>query len=77
MGSCPTPLHPQSSRQRLVSAYDFISFFLLAVSAFYYSILEPPVPIEAKIYPVLLAVGMIIAEGWVLRRRANKKKEMK
>jgi DMSO reductase family type II enzyme heme b subunit len=49
----------------------------MAVSAFYYSILEPPVPIEAKVYPVLLAVGMIIAEGWVLRRRANKKKAMK
>ena len=49
----------------------------MAVSAFYYSILEPPVPIEAKIYPVLLALGMIIAEGWVLRRRAQKKKEMK
>lgn len=49
----------------------------MAVSAFYYSILEPPVPIEAKVYPVLLAVGMIIAEGWVLRRRASKKKAMK
>lgn len=49
----------------------------MAVSAFYYSILEPPVPIEAKVYPVLMAVGMIIAEGWILRRRASKKKMMK
>jgi len=46
----------------------------MAVSAFYYSILEPPVPIEAKVYPILMAVGMIIAEGWILRRRASKKK---
>ncbi len=49
----------------------------MALSAFYYTILEPPVPIEAKVYPVLLAMGMIIAEGWVLRRRASKKKMMK
>ena len=49
----------------------------MAVSAFYYSILEPPVPIEAKIYPVLMALGMIVAEGWILRRRANKKKMAK
>ena len=46
----------------------------MAVSAFYYSILEPPVPIEAKVYPILMAVGMIIAEGWILRRRASKRK---
>lgn len=45
----------------------------MAVSAFYYSILEPPMPIEAKVYPILMAVGMIIAEGWVLRRRASKR----
>ncbi len=49
----------------------------MALSAFYYSILEPPVPIEAKVYPVLMAVGMVIAEGWILRRRASKKKMMK
>lgn len=49
----------------------------MAVSAFYYSILEPPVPIEAKVYPVLMALGMIIAEGWILRRRASKKKMTK
>jgi len=49
----------------------------MAVSAFYYTILQPPVPIEAKIYPVLMAVGMIIAEGWILRRRASKKKMVK
>ncbi|TAL09934.1 MAG: c-type cytochrome [Nitrospirae bacterium] len=49
----------------------------MAVSAFYYSILEPPVPIEAKVYPFLMALGMIIAEGWILRRRASKKKMTK
>jgi len=48
-----------------------------AVSAFYYAILEPPVPIEAKVYPILMAVGMIIAEGWILRRRASKRKMTK
>ncbi|HEX9284411.1 MAG TPA: c-type cytochrome, partial [Nitrospirales bacterium] len=49
----------------------------MALSAFYYTILQPPVPIEAKVYPVLMAVGMIIAEGWILRRRASKKKMVK
>jgi len=49
----------------------------MAVSAFYYSILEPPTPIEAKVYPILMALGMIIAEGWILRRRSTKQKIMK
>ena len=49
----------------------------MALSAFYYTILEPPVPIEAKVYPILMAVGMIIAEGWILRRRATKRETMK
>src|SRR5437667_146228 len=49
----------------------------MAVSAFYYTILEPPVPIEAKVYPILMAVGMIIAEGWILRRRSTKRETMK
>lgn len=49
----------------------------MAVSAFYYSILEPPVPIEAKVYPILMALGMVIAEGWILRRRSTKQKMMK
>ena len=46
----------------------------MAVSAFYYSILQQPLSVEAKIYPILMAVGMIIAEGWILRRRASKKR---
>jgi len=46
----------------------------LAVSAFYYTILEPPIPMETYIYPTLIAVGVVILEGWVLTRRANKKK---
>jgi DMSO reductase family type II enzyme heme b subunit len=49
----------------------------MALSAFYYTILEPPTPIEAKVYPILMAVGMIIAEGWILRRRASKRKMQK
>ena len=46
----------------------------LAVSAFYYTILEPPIPRETYIYPTLIAVGIVILEGWVLTRRANKRK---
>ncbi len=46
----------------------------LAVSAFYYTILEPPIPKETYIYPTLIAVGIVILEGWVMTRRANKKK---
>jgi hypothetical protein len=46
----------------------------MAVSAFYYTFLEPPIPQEVYIYPVLIAVGVVILEGWVLTRRANKKK---
>jgi mono/diheme cytochrome c family protein len=46
----------------------------MAVSAFYYSILQQPIPVEAKVYPILMAVGMIIAEGWILRRRASKRR---
>ncbi len=45
----------------------------MAVSAFYYSILEPPIPRETYIYPALIAVGVVILEGWVLTRRKNKK----
>jgi len=46
----------------------------MAVSAFYYTILQPPVPREVYIYPALIAFGVVILEGWVLTRRANKKK---
>jgi mono/diheme cytochrome c family protein len=46
----------------------------LAVSAFYYTILEPPIPKETYIYPTVIAVGIVILEGWVLTRRANKRK---
>ncbi len=46
----------------------------LAVSAFYYTILEPPIPKETYIYPTLIAFGIVIVEGWVLVRRANRKK---
>lgn len=45
-----------------------------AVSAFYYTILEPPIPKETYIYPTLIAVGIVIIEGWILTRRANKRK---
>ncbi len=46
----------------------------MAVSAFYYTVLEPPIPRETYIYPTLIAIGFVILEGWVLTRRANKKK---
>ena len=46
----------------------------MAVSAFYYTILQPPIPREVYIYPALIAFGVVILEGWVLTRRANKKK---
>ncbi|MBI5411514.1 MAG: c-type cytochrome [Nitrospirae bacterium] len=49
----------------------------MAVSAFYYTVLEPPIPKETYIYPTLIAVGIVILEGWVLTRRANKKKGKK
>lgn len=47
----------------------------MSVSAFYYTILEPPIPKETYIYPTLIAVGIVILEGWVLTRRANKRKQ--
>jgi len=46
----------------------------MAVSAFYYSFLEPPIPKEVYIYPVIIGVGVVLLEGWILTRRANKKK---
>jgi mono/diheme cytochrome c family protein len=49
----------------------------LAVSAFYYTILQPPTPKEAYIYPTLIAVGVVIVEGWIMTRRKNKKKGKK
>jgi mono/diheme cytochrome c family protein len=45
----------------------------MAVSAFYYLVMEPPIPQEAYIYPVLVAIGMVGIEGWVLTRRKNKR----
>jgi len=46
----------------------------MAVSAFYYTFLNPPVPQETYIYPVVIAFGVVLLEGWVLTRRANKRK---
>ncbi|MGE3152694.1 MAG: c-type cytochrome [Nitrospiraceae bacterium] len=46
----------------------------MSVSAFYYTILEPPIPKETYIYPVLIGLGVVVLEGWVLARRANRKK---
>ena len=45
----------------------------MAVSAFYYLVMEPPIPKEAYIYPILVAIGMVGIEGWVLTRRKNKR----
>jgi mono/diheme cytochrome c family protein len=46
----------------------------MAVSAFYYTFLEPPTPQEAYIYPIAIAAGVVLLEGWVLTRRSNKRK---
>ncbi len=46
----------------------------MAVSAFYYTFLEPPTPKEAYIYPIVIACGVVLLEGWVLTRRSNKRK---
>jgi len=46
----------------------------MAVSAFYYTFLEPPTPREAYIYPIAIACGVVLLEGWVLTRRSNKRK---
>ena len=46
----------------------------MAVSAFYYTFLEPPMPREAVIYPIAIAAGVVLLEGWVLIRRSNKRK---
>ena len=49
----------------------------MAVSAFYYLVMDPPIPTTTYIYPTLMAVGMVIVEGWILTRRANRRKEKK
>ena len=49
----------------------------MAVSAFYYLVLEPPIEKETYIYPTVAAIGLVIVEGWVLTRRANRRKEHK
>jgi DMSO reductase family type II enzyme heme b subunit len=46
----------------------------MAVSAFYYTFMNPPVPQETYIYPVVIAFGVVLLEGWVLTRRSNRKK---
>jgi hypothetical protein len=35
----------------------------MAVSAFYYTILQPPIPQEVYIYPAVIAVGVVFLEG--------------
>ncbi len=47
----------------------------MAVSAFYYLVMEPTIPNTTYIYPILMGVGIIVLEGWVLGRRANRRKE--
>ncbi len=46
----------------------------MAVSAFYYLVLQPPIPKETYIYPTVIAVSIVILEGWIMTRRANRKK---
>ena len=47
----------------------------MAVSAFYYLVMEPPIPLTTYVYPGLITVGIVVIEGWVLGRRANRRKE--
>ena len=47
----------------------------MGVSAFYYLVLEPPTPPEAKWYAGLALVGLVIVEGWIMTRRSNRRKE--
>ena len=47
----------------------------MAVSAFYYLVMEPQIPLTTYIYPGLITVGIVVIEGWVLGRRANRRKE--
>ncbi len=49
----------------------------MAVSAFYYLVMDPPIPTTTYIYPTLMAFGIVIVEGWILTRRANRRKEKK
>lgn len=44
-----------------------------AVSAFYYTVLKPTIPMTTYLYPTLMAIGIVIVEGWVLSRRRNKR----
>jgi len=37
--------------------------------------MEPPVENTVFIYPTIMAVGIIVLEGWVLGRRRNTRKE--
>ncbi|MEE8240941.1 MAG: c-type cytochrome [Nitrospirales bacterium] len=46
----------------------------LAVSSFFYTFLKPDVPMTVYLYPVLIALGVVGLEGWVIVRRSNKKK---
>lgn len=47
----------------------------MAVSAFYYLVMEPPIENTTYIYPTVMAIGIIVLEGWVLGRRSNRRKE--
>ena len=49
----------------------------MAVSAFYYLKMDPPVSNTVYIYPTVMAIGMVGIEGWILARRANRRKEKK
>jgi len=46
----------------------------MAVSAFYYTFMQPPTPREVYIYPFVIAGGIVLLEAWILKRRANKRK---
>ena len=48
-----------------------VSLVMITATTF---VMNPPIPRETYIYPVVIAFGVVLLEGWVLTRRANKKK---
>ena len=45
----------------------------MAMSAFYYTFLVPPIPMTVYLYPTIIAIGIVGLEGWVMVRRKNKR----
>jgi len=48
-----------------------------SISTWYYTILEPPIPTTAYVYPFLAVVAMFGLEGWIIRKANAAKKQRK